>query len=220
MLFWVMGVGYEKKTALHSLRLCSKNWNWSVNTGKGVVRWACELNHDRLPVTELLPNKSLANVSHCCHAYRLKWSLDPWAPAENRNLNNWSQKSLWHQRDSSTCCCTWLKIATLGNSWKVGAENCLSQIQGSEMSPELLQYLPFHLYYCGVLTCCHFSLAATADSQTNDAISHFSESLLATLPLWFNLYSKPMLGMTLYYANYFHKILGCERSILPSSHHR
>lgn len=70
-----------------------------------------------------------------------------------------------------------------------------------------------------VKTFWHFSLATTADSQTNDAISHFSGSLLATLPLWFNLYSKPMLGMTLYYANYFHKILGCERSILPSSYH-
>lgn len=48
-------------------------------------------------VTELLCNKSLANVPQCGHASRLKLNLDPADPIENRNMEN------WNQRDSGTC---------------------------------------------------------------------------------------------------------------------
>ena len=39
-------------------------------------------------VTELLCNKSLANVPHCGHTSRLKWNLDPPGPTENKYLQN------------------------------------------------------------------------------------------------------------------------------------
>lgn len=44
-------------------------------------------------VTELLCNKSLANVPHCGHTSRLKWNLDSADPTENRNLENRIQNS-------------------------------------------------------------------------------------------------------------------------------